>query len=218
MHPRRRCGDTASGSVAKAPLHHRSGAHGCAGAGDTREVANGDTRISRYLSLVLRHAPEKAGVALDSAGWVAIDALVVGAAERGMRFSREDLDRVVAESEKRRFEVDEPRGLIRAAQGHSVSVDLGHEPRVPPGALFHGTHPGAIVSIRREGLRPMRRQKVHLSADRATATQVGSRRGAPLVLAVDAGRMHHDGWLFWQAANGVWLCDAVDPRYLSFPD
>jgi putative RNA 2'-phosphotransferase len=181
-------------------------------------VANGDTRISRYLSLVLRHAPEEAGVALDSAGWVAIDALMVGAAKRGMRFSREDLDRVVAESEKRRFEVDETRGLIRAAQGHSVSVDLGHEACVPPGALFHGTHPGAIGAIRREGLRPMQRQKVHLSADRVTAKQVGLRRGAPLVLEVDAGRMHRDGLLFWKATNGVWLCDAVAPRYLSFPD
>ncbi|MGX6448703.1 RNA 2'-phosphotransferase [Patulibacter sp. S7RM1-6] len=178
-------------------------------------MAQSDTRISRFLSLVLRHAPEEAGVRLDAAGWVAVDALLDGAAARGMAFSRADLERVVATSDKRRFELDGER--IRAAQGHSVPVELGLESRTPPAVLFHGTHPGALDAIRREGLRPMARRQVHLSATPETATQVGARRGTPVVLTVDAAGMHADGQPFWRAANGVWLCAAVAPRYLTFP-
>jgi putative RNA 2'-phosphotransferase len=180
-------------------------------------LASGDSRISRYLSLVLRHAPEKAGLTLDPQGWVEIDALILGAGENGVRFSRVDFDRVVAENDKQRFEVSPDGRCVRAAQGHSVSVDLGHEPQAPPAVLFHGTHPGAVEAIGREGLRPMKRQQVHLSATIETATRVGARRGAPVVIEVDSARMHRDGTPFWKAANGVWLCDAVAPRYLTFP-
>ena len=49
----------------------------------------------------------------------------------------------------------------------------------------------------------------------ATATQVGARREAPVILTVDAAAMHAAGHAFYQAANGVWLTDHVPPGYLS---
>jgi putative RNA 2'-phosphotransferase len=48
-----------------------------------------------------------------------------------------------------------------------------------------------------------------------TARKVGARRGNPVILTVDAGRMHRDGIRFYLSTNGVWLTDAVPPGYLS---
>ncbi|MFF0833821.1 MULTISPECIES: RNA 2'-phosphotransferase [unclassified Streptomyces] len=172
-------------------------------------------KVSKYLSKHLRHQPERIGLTLDPAGWVEIDTLIAAAAAHGFRFTREELDHVVAANDKLRFAVEGTR--IRASQGHSVEVDLGLPPATPPPYLYHGTVARSLDAIRAEGLRPMARHDVHLSADRETAARVGARRGRPVVLSVDAGAMHRDGHVFHVSANGVWLTRAVPPRYLRFP-
>ncbi|MBB4897872.1 RNA 2'-phosphotransferase [Streptomyces griseomycini] len=171
-------------------------------------------KVSKYLARHLRHQPEGIGLTLDEGGWVEIDTLIAAAAAHGFRFTREELDHVVAVNDKRRFAVEGTR--IRASQGHSVAVDLGLPPATPPPCLYHGTVARALASIRAEGLRPMSRHDVHLSADRGTATRVGARRGRPVVLSVDAAAMHRDGHVFRVSANGVWLTRAVPVRYLRF--
>ncbi|MYV38273.1 RNA 2'-phosphotransferase [Streptomyces sp. SID1328] len=173
-------------------------------------------KVSKYLSKHLRHQPERIGLTLDPAGWVEIDTLLAAAAAHGFPISRAELDHVVAVNDKRRFAVE--GGRIRASQGHTVEVALGLPPATPPPYLYHGTVAGSLDAIRAEGLRPMDRHAVHLSADRETATRVGARRGRPVVLAVDAGAMHRDGHVFHVSANGVWLTDAVPPRYLRFSE
>ena len=173
-------------------------------------------KVSKYLSKHLRHQPERIGLTLDEAGWVEIDVLMAAAAAHGFRFTREELDHVVAENDKKRFAVDGTR--IRASQGHSVEVDLGLPPATPPAYLYHGTVARSLDAIRAEGLRPMNRHDVHLSPDRETATRVGARRGRPVVLSVDAAAMHRDGHVFHVSANGVWLTKAVPPEYLRFPE
>ncbi|MGV9319539.1 RNA 2'-phosphotransferase [Streptomyces sp. NPDC003660] len=173
-------------------------------------------KVSKYLSKHLRHQPERIGLTLDPAGWVEIDALLAAAAAHGFPVTRAELDHVVAVNDKRRFAVEGDR--IRASQGHSVEVALGLPPATPPPYLYHGTVARSLDAIRAEGLRPMNRHDVHLSADRETATRVGARRGRPVVLAVDAGAMHRDGHVFHISANGVWLTDAVPRRYLRFSE
>ena len=173
-------------------------------------------KVSKYLSKHLRHQPERIGLSLDEAGWVEIDVLIAAAAAHGFRFTRDELDHVVAHNDKKRFATDGTR--IRASQGHSVEVDLGLPPATPPAYLYHGTVARNLDAIRAEGLRPMNRHDVHLSADRETATRVGARRGRPVVVSVDAGAMHRDGHVFHVSANGVWLTEAVPPKYLRFPD
>ncbi|MFD3308047.1 RNA 2'-phosphotransferase [Streptomyces sp. NPDC058694] len=172
-------------------------------------------KVSKYLSKHLRHQPERIGLALDEAGWVEIETLMAAAAAHGFRFTRDELDHVVANNDKRRFAIEGSR--IRASQGHSVEVDLGLAAAAPPAYLYHGTVAHSLDAIRAEGLRPMNRHDVHLSADRETATRVGARRGRPVVLSVDAAAMHRDGHEFRVSANGVWLTAAVPPRYLRFP-
>ncbi|MER5302082.1 RNA 2'-phosphotransferase [Streptomyces lasiicapitis] len=173
-------------------------------------------KVSKYLSKHLRHQPERIGITLDDGGWVDIGTLIEAAAAHGFRFTRAELDHVVAENDKQRFAVEGDR--IRASQGHSVEVDLDLPAATPPAYLFHGTVARHLDAIRAEGLRPMNRHAVHLSPDRDTATRVGARRGRPIVLSVDAGAMHRDGHVFQVSANGVWLTDAVPPGYLRFPE
>lgn len=190
-----------------------------AGGVNTKDTSGMDERrtvkVSKYLSKHLRHQPERIGLTLDEAGWVEIDTLIAAAAAHGFRFTREELDHVVAANDKKRFAIEGTR--IRASQGHSIEVDLGLPPATPPPYLYHGTVARSLDAIRAEGLRTMNRQDVHLSADRETATRVGARRGRPVVLSVDAAAMHRDGHVFHVSANGVWLTKSVPPRYLRFP-
>ena len=173
------------------------------------------TRRSKLLALVLRHTPQAANITLDEQGWADVDALLNGLRARGKRMTRLELERIVQTCDKQRYELDGDR--IRARQGHSVPVILEYPLTEPPPVLWHGTHPSALDAILRDGLRPMKRHAVHLSADRVTAAQVGQRRGRPVLLQVDAARLHADGGAFRVTGNQVWLVDHVPPAYLSQP-
>jgi putative RNA 2'-phosphotransferase len=175
-------------------------------------------QISKFLSLVLRHQPEKIGMVLDEAGWVDVDVLLEAMARNGMALSAEELSVVVANSDKQRFRLSEDGKQIRANQGHSIPVELGYQPAVPPDVLYHGTPERFVASIRQQGLLKGQRHHVHLSADVASAEKVGERRGRPVVLAIDAAKMHREGSLFFVSDNGVWLTDHVPAMYLMFPE
>jgi putative RNA 2'-phosphotransferase len=169
---------------------------------------------SKFLSLILRHQPETIGIELDENGWVDVDELLDKAGKHGKSISRELLERVVRENDKQRFALSDDMSRIRANQGHSVQVDLELKPQTPPAELFHGTVARFVDSIRENGLVSGARQHVHLSFDRETATIVGSRRGKPVILVIDAQKMHEEGYKFYLSENGVWLADEVPARYI----
>src|SRR5262245_14546149 len=171
-------------------------------------------KVSKFLSRHLRHAPADLGLTLAPGGWVEVDALLAGCANAGMPITRDELDAVVAGSDKRRFAFDETGTRIRANQGHSVEIDLQLAPAMPPDDLYHGTSTAVVAEILRTGLKRMNRHHVHLSTSTPTATKVGARHGKPAILAVDAAGMRRDGITFYCSANGVWLVDEVPPRYL----
>jgi putative RNA 2'-phosphotransferase len=177
---------------------------------------NGQRRVhvSKYLSLHLRHHPERLGLTLEPGGWVSVAEFLAACARQNFPLSREELDEVVATSDKKRFAFDEARTSIRANQGHSTAVDLQLEPATPPDVLYHGTAECFLEAIQRDGLLKMARHHVHLSPDAATARKVGARRGISVILAVDAAAMVREGFTFFRSANGVWLVDRVPPRYL----
>lgn len=175
-----------------------------------------DVRRSKHLALVLRHDPASVGVTLDAEGWIAIDVLLAAMAAHGTTMSRDDFDRVVATNPKRRFVVRDGTH-VRAAQGHSIDVELGLEPIAPPETLFHGTVEKFLASIRERGLIRGERHHVHLSATREAAIEVAKRRGRPVLLEVRAAAMHADGHAFFRSENGVWLTLTVPPTFLRFP-
>jgi putative RNA 2'-phosphotransferase len=173
---------------------------------------------SKFLSYVLRHHPESVGLTLDASGWAVIDDLLARLAATGPGMNRETLNEIVATDAKQRYTISEDGLRIRAAQGHSIKVDLAIAPVEPPETLYHGTARRFIESIRAEGLRPGGRQQVHLSADGETARAVGQRHGSPVILLVASGEMHRQGRAFFRADNGVWLTDAVPPEFLTFQE
>lgn len=175
------------------------------------------TRLSKFLSLILRHEPEKVGLTLDEAGWVAVTALLTALAHHGQLITRQTLEHIVATSEKKRFALSDDGLRIRASQGHSVEVELGYAPATPPPLLYHGTVDRFLDSIRKTGLIKGDRHHVHLSPDTATATTVGARRGKPVLLTIDAAAMTRQGLLFYRSANGVWLTDHVPAKFITFP-
>ena len=173
--------------------------------------------VSKFLSLVLRHDPGQIGVALDPAGWVAVDTLLAAMAAHGTAVTPAELAAVVANSDKQRFALSDDGRHIRANQGHSVPVDLGHARADPPAVLYHGTPVRAVPAIRVEGLRKMARHHVHLSTDAALTLAVGHRRGPAVLLTIRAAEMAAAGHAFHVTPNHVWLADAVPPAFIDFP-
>lgn len=176
---------------------------------------NRNKKLSVFLSLVLRHHPDAAGIKLDQHGWADVEELLKGIKQTGRTINRERLEEIVRTDEKGRYSFDETGKKIRANQGHSVSVDVEFEEKLPPQFLYHGTASRFLRQIFAEGLKPMSRLYVHLSPDEKTARNVGKRHGKEVILQVDAGKMAENGYTFFLSANGVWLTKQVPPEYLQ---
>mgnify|MGYP000448131788 CR=1 FL=1 len=155
---------------------------------------------------------------LSEEGWVAVDVLLPALADHDLPISHDQLVEIVRSNDKKRFTLSGAGDQIRAAQGHSIAVDLAVDAIEPPSRLYHGTAEVTVMAIMADGLRPMSRQHVHLSGDRQTAFKVGARHGAPVILVVAAGDMHKAGHAFYQADNGVWLTDLVPAEYLKIEE
>jgi putative RNA 2'-phosphotransferase len=173
-------------------------------------------RISKLLSLGLRHDPAALGISLDSAGWTNVSAVLRGLAARNERVSEEELEEIVSTSDKQRFALSPDGERIRANQGHSIDVDLGLPRREPPESLFHGTVDRFVDAIRREGLLRRARTHVHLSEEEDTAQIVARRRaGVTVILRIRARAMRDAGHAFYMSHNGVWLTEKVPPEFLE---
>lgn len=174
-------------------------------------------RVSKFLSLVLRHKPDEIGLTLDENGWAEVSDLLERANRHGVKITPQILETIVATNDKKRFAFSDDGKRIRASQGHSIEVDLALQSSAPPEYLFHGTASRFLDSIRAQGLLAGKRQHVHLSLDEATAVKVGSRHGKPVILRVRSGDMHRSGAAFFCSANGVWLTAHVASAFIEFP-
>lgn len=173
---------------------------------DTKQLQE----TSKFLSYVLRHEPQAIGLQLDSEGWADIGALIAGAAKDRRALDIALIQAVVSSSDKKRFSISDDGLRIRAVQGHSTpNVSLQHIEKEPPEFLYHVTARRFLDSIRQQGLIAGSRHHVHLSQDIPTAIDVGQRYGKPVVLKIEALRMHQQGFKFFQAENGVWLTNHV---------
>jgi len=175
------------------------------------------TKISKRLSLVLRHKPETIGLQLTPQGWAKVTELLHCLSEHNLPVSHEELAEVVATNEKQRFRFSGDGEYICANQGHSISVDLDLCASEPPEILYHGTAERFLESIFTEGLTKQQRHHVHLTLDIDMTLNVASRRGNPILLGIKAAEMARDGYLFYQTQNQVWLTDHVPVQYLFRP-
>lgn len=170
-------------------------------------------KLSKFISLVLRHKPDAAGITLDEHGWANVDDLLAGVNRSGRKMDMEILEEIVKTDSKQRYRFNQDKTLIRANQGHSVLVDVELKEQEPPEFLYHGTAARFLKSIEAEGLKPMSRLYVHLSNDIGTALTVGKRHGEAVLLKIYSGDMYKNGEKFYLSENGVWLTKKVDPRY-----
>lgn len=172
------------------------------------------TRTSKYVSLLLRHKPEKAGIHLDQHGWAEVDELIKGVSKTHM-FNMEILEEIVRTDNKQRYSFNEDKTKIRANQGHSIPVDVELKEAKPPKQLWHGTGEKYVSAIDEQGLLHKNRLYVHLSTNEETAIKVGKRHGKPVLYTVNAEGMYQDGYKFFLSKNGVWLTDHVPVKYLD---
>ncbi|MDR1315232.1 MAG: RNA 2'-phosphotransferase [Spirochaetales bacterium] len=181
-----------------------------------RNKSTGDlVKISKFMSLVLRHSPETIRVNMDKNGWVSIQELIDNANKyKNLHLSVDIIKMVVETNDKQRYILSDDGKRIRANQGHSIAVDLELESKTPPDILYHGTATRFLDSIMKDGLKPMTRQYVHLSRTEQTATAVGKRHGEPVILYIDARKMHEDAYKFYLSENKVWLTDNVPVKYI----
>jgi putative RNA 2'-phosphotransferase len=173
--------------------------------------------LSKLMSLILRHEPEKFGLILDAEGFAPLQDLLEAVRRERPGTTEADVRAVVAtvEPQKQRYSIVDLD--IRANYGHSLDGKIRHAPSVPPDILYHGTSEKAVAAILASGLRPMARQYVHLTEDRALALKVGGRHGKPRLIQVDAPRAHREGIVFYKANRSFWLADAVPATYLQTP-
>ena len=163
------------------------------------------TYHSKRLAYLLRHStlPNKVG-------WVKVDVV-----QNELGVSLLDIQKIVHEDTKGRFEFSEDKSSVRALYGHSIDVNLGLEPTIPPPVLYHGTAEKYIDSIMKEGLRPRKRNFVHLSETIDMAKQVGARHGSPVVLSIDIEAMIRAGYKFYKAQYGIWLTGDILPNFFK---
>ena len=179
------------------------------------DQSKNDVKLGKFLSLVLRHNPQAAGITLDEYGWADVRELLDGVRHSGRQIDIETLERIVRENNKQRYSFNADHTKIRANQGHSLQVDVELTEAKPPRYLYHGTATRFLSAIWQEGIRKMSRQYVHLSSDFQTAIEVGRRHGSPVVLTINAEAMAQDSVIFYRSENGVWLCEHVAPKYFS---
>lgn len=174
--------------------------------------------LSKTLSYALRHNPSEFDLTLDTEGWTNLSALI--ASLRKIKdyqtVTVDDIQKIINDSPKKRFDLDVQRDLIRAYYGHSLEDKIIKDPSNPPDILFHGTDPITAQIILKQGLKPMGRQYVHLSTDRQTAMLTGKRKSrSPIILTVFAGDANQHGIKFYIGNQDVWLSDFVPPEYIS---
>lgn len=174
-----------------------------------------DMRISKFISLILRHKPEEIGLTLDEYGYVNVSDLIEGLNRKDYKVTISDLERIVAEDNKQRYSFNKNKTKIKANQGHSIDVNLELQSIEPPKVLYHGTATRFSDSIYKEGIKKQGRQYVHLSADVETAAKVGKRHGELVIFKVNSQQMYRDGYKFFLSENKVWLTDYVPIKYFS---
>lgn len=177
-------------------------------------------RLSKFLSLMLRHQPAKFDLQLDEQGFVALETVWQRVQTHfNGDVTLEDVLEVATQPSadgKQRFEVVGNR--IRARYGHSAVTTITYPPAEPPEFLYHGTTPAALEAIRREGLKPQHRQYVHLSLDPSWAATVGQRRAkTPVVLRIRAGAMYAAGHEFHHPEPKHYLTASVPVAFIEFP-
>jgi putative RNA 2'-phosphotransferase len=172
------------------------------------------TKVSKYMSYLLRHDPEN--LKMDLYGFLDLDRLLEKLNER-FNVDKKLIYEIVEQSCRIRFEIVENK--IRALYGHTIPVRLELEEDKVGNVFYHGTTPNAASKILKVGLKPMKRRWAHLSPTAEIATEVGLRKTKnPVILEIDVQAARNDGLVFYKATDEVYLCRNVATKYVRLAD
>jgi putative RNA 2'-phosphotransferase len=167
-------------------------------------------QLSKFLAYLLRH---DRGLPRTHDGWSKISDVLKLLRRRYPWVTPKHLLDVVKSDDKQRYEIRD--GMIRARYGHSVEVALDF-PEADVCVLYHGTTEQATRQILRDGLKPMGRKMVHLSATVAAAVEVGKRKTkTPVILKIDVNKARQRGIRILRASKTVYLTSYVPPECIS---
>lgn len=178
-------------------------------------------RLSKNLSYLLRHGAQKEGIEITDDGWVEIPTLLRYLNRRD-KVTRDDLEKVVRENNKRRFLIEGNR--IRANQGHSMRVAVEMEQLTidtVPKVVVHGTYKQFLNQILQQGLKIMGRQHIHMTTGLFKDKDVisGMRSSADVFIYIKAREAIADGIPFFRSENGVILTSGIrgvlPPKYFE---
>ena len=168
-----------------------------------------NTKLEKKLCYALRHKPEAFDLVLDEEGFADAENVC-----KAFGIDMNTLDQIVEQSDKKRFESRE--GKIRALYGHSISAKIKKEELIPPKCLYHGTSRKAAEMILTDGLKPMKRQYVHLSYDAETAYDVGKRKDSnPVILLIETRKAYEEGIVFYVGNERNVLADYIPSKYIK---
>ena len=174
-------------------------------------------KLGKEITYALRHAPWEYELEMDDKGFVDIQQLLLAINEENKyskTVDKSDIIKVMEVSNKKRLEIVGEK--IRAMYGHSFPMQIKYQEGQPPAILYHGTAKKFLLSIKKEGLKPMSRQYVHLSEDIETAKMVGKRRDSdPVILYIDTVEAIKAGVKFYKANDKVWLCKQLPPQFIK---
>ena len=167
--------------------------------------------LSKRLSKLLRHRAGIEHLAMDSAGWVLTQDLL-----KKLRISQAELDLIIRENNKSRFEVSGDRA--RASQGHSLqNMPVTQDALEASWSLYqsgddsiwHATQPRCVDSILAQGI--LRRGRTHVHLASSVNSRVGKRASAPILIEVSVKRLRAAHEEVFVSSNGVVLTRYVPP-------
>lgn len=176
---------------------------------------NYNNNLSVFLSLVLRHKPEEAGITIDEYGYADVYKLIEGIKYTGRDIDVKTLNEIVKSDSKNRYSYNSDNSKIRANQGHSIPVDIELNTITPPPVLYHGSSLKYLDSILLNGIISKERNHVHLSEKIEEALEVAERRKNPFILKVKSIDMYKNGYSFMKSKNNVWLTNYVPVKYIE---
>ncbi|MFX1339511.1 MAG: RNA 2'-phosphotransferase [Promethearchaeota archaeon] len=173
-------------------------------------------KISKFLSYILRHGPDKVGLELDSNGFADLNEVlkVLNQRFKNFKVNITTLEEIIEQSEKKRFQIKNSK--IRAFYGHSLDekIIMKLAEDLPP-ILYHGTNPKAYKAIKTIGLIKKKRQYVHLSKNMETAILVGKRKANnPLIIIIDVISAQNEGIKFYKSGD-MYLADFIPPKFIK---
>ena len=188
--------------------------------------------ISHALTDILRHTAGKKGLAISDSGLVRMTDLLAVPKLWHMWVTQAEVEQVVWDSRKQRFELVTTDGglYIRATQGHSISVNNAlFQTRLTadtvPKEVYHGTSWDFYQGIYRDGLIAGgpggHRRDIHFVAHLPGQKEVisGLRATSDIIVVVDSQAAAVAGHTFFRSTNEVILSAGVEgiipPRFIS---